>query len=135
MARFSAFVLLLVLGQQVAALSTQPQQQCNRRDVMGWIGAGAAAASFVVALPQASRAEEDGLDVKDFLKTGQVSQPMGVSGQAGKSKPETGVYLRDGSDISRDPRSGEVLAEIVVDGNDGKAAVLASYSSPWPLGK
>jgi hypothetical protein len=99
---------------------------------MGWIGAGAA--SFV-ALPQASRAEEDGLDVKDFLKTGQVSQPMGVSGQAGKSKPETGVYLRDGSDISRDPRSGEVLAEIVVDGNDGKAAVLASYSSPWPLGK
>lgn len=58
-----------------------------------------------------------------------------VSGQAGKSKPETGIFLRDGSEVSRDPRSGDVLAEIIMmsaSGNE-KVPILASYSSPWPL--
>jgi len=36
----------------------------------------------------------DTLDVENFLRYGQVSNPMGVSGQAGKSRPETGVVLR-----------------------------------------
>ena len=36
----------------------------------------------------------DSLDVRDFLRKGVSSNPMGVSGQAGKSRPETGVILR-----------------------------------------
>jgi hypothetical protein len=44
--------------------------------------------------PQASWAVEGNTDVDDFLRTGGVAMPMGVSGQAGKSKPETGVFLR-----------------------------------------
>jgi len=59
---------------------------------------------------------------------------MGVSSQAGKSRPETGVFLRDGSDVSRDKKTGDVSAEIVVNGSNGeKMAVFVSYSSPWPL--
>lgn len=87
--------------------------------------------SVVAVIPQLSNA----VDTEDFLKTGQVSMPMGVSGQAGKAKPVTGVILREGSDVSRDERSGNVLAEILL----GKAAdpmpVLATFSSPWPLAK
>ncbi|KAG7347239.1 hypothetical protein IV203_015944 [Nitzschia inconspicua] len=59
---------------------------------------------------------------------------MGVSGQAGKSKPETGVVLREGSEVSRDSRSGDVLAEILVKGNGNVVVpIVASFSSPWPL--
>ncbi len=36
----------------------------------------------------------DSLDVQDFLRRGVAVTPMGVSGQAGKSRPETGVILR-----------------------------------------
>ena len=76
-----------------------------------------------------------GLNVNDFLRSGQVAMPMGVAGQAGKSRPETGVMLRDGSDVSRNPKTGDVLAEIVVQDKDlSPAVVVASYSSPWPLG-
>jgi hypothetical protein len=95
-------------------------------------------ASTSITFPKESLAatNDRDFDVEDFLKSGQVAQPMGVSGQAGKSRPETGVVLRDGSDVSRDPRTGDVLAEIVVESNQrkGKTSVLASYSSPWPLG-
>ena len=76
----------------------------------------------------------DTFDVDSYLRTGMVAQPMGVSGQAGKSRPETGVILRDGSDVSRDARSGGVLAEIILKGKDQEQVpVLASYESPWPL--
>lgn len=59
-----------------------------------------------------------------------------MSGQAGKAKPYTGVVLREGSDVSRDDRSGNVLAEILI----GKVStdptpILATFSSPWPLAK
>jgi hypothetical protein len=75
------------------------------------------------------------LDIDSYLSTGGVPMPMGVSGQAGKSKPETGVLLREGSEVSRDSSSGQVSAEILVrgDGND-YSPVVASFSSPWPLG-
>ncbi|KAL3906531.1 MAG: hypothetical protein SGARI_003963 [Bacillariaceae sp.] len=78
------------------------------------------------------------MDVDNFLTTGMVAQPMGVSGQAGKSKPETGVVLRDGSDVQRNQKSGEVLAEILVKGGGSSSSndlmpVVASFSSPWPL--
>lgn len=40
----------------------------------------------------------------------------------------------DGSDISRDPRSGDVLAEIVLtDVKGDRMAALTSFSSPWSL--
>jgi hypothetical protein len=36
----------------------------------------------------------ESFDVDSYLRTGYVSSPMGVSGQAGKSRPETGVYVQ-----------------------------------------
>lgn len=76
----------------------------------------------------------DSLNVDDFLQTGTVAMPMGVSGQAGKAKPVTGIVFRDGSEVSRDSRSGDVLAEILVkDNTDTSIAVLTKFSSPWAL--
>ena len=44
--------------------------------------------------------------------------------------------IRDGSELSRDARSGNVLAEIVVkDSNKELIPVVAAFSAPWPLGK
>ena len=71
------------------------------------------------------------IDTEDFLKTGMVSMPMGVSGQAGKAKPRTGVVIREGSDPSRDDRTGNVLAEILVGKGSEPTPVLATFSSPW----
>jgi hypothetical protein len=76
---------------------------------------------------------------EEFLKTGRVAVPMGVSGQAGKSRPETGIVLRDGTEVSRDSKTGNVLAEVVL--NDASAAsndpiaVLVTFTSPWSLGE
>ena len=40
-------------------------------------------------------AVQDSLDVDSFLRNGQdIGGNMGVSSQAGKSRPETGVFLR-----------------------------------------
>lgn len=83
-------------------------------------------------VPQSARAD---VDTEDFLKTGMVSMPMGVSGQAGKAKPVTGVVLREGSDVSRDGRTGAVLAEILLGKSSDPIPVLATFSSPWPLAK
>ena len=49
------------------------------------------------------------------------------------SSPTT---TRDGSEVFRDPRNGDVLAELVLKakGSSGEVPVLASFSSPWPLG-
>lgn len=78
----------------------------------------------------------DSFDVDNYLKTGFVNNPMGVSGQAGKSRPETGVVLRDGSEASQDG-NGNVLAEILLkDAATGQPIpVLATFTSPWPLGR
>lgn len=75
----------------------------------------------------------DGVNIDNFLKTGMVSQPMGVSGQAGKSRPETGVVLREGSSVARDSRTGNVVAEILVGDRSDPIAVFTSFDSPWPL--
>lgn len=58
---------------------------------------------------------------------------MGVSSQAGKSRPQTGVVLRDGSDVSQDSRTGGVLAEILTGTKANPMAVLVSFASPWKL--
>jgi len=43
--------------------------------------------------------------------------------------------FRDGSEVSRDPRNGDVLAEIVLKANGAsEVPVVATFSSPWPLG-
>ena len=130
----AASVLLSSSGCQ--GLSTNAS---SRRDVLGSIlGGGAAAMSGLLTNNQASYAAET-TDIDSFLRTGGVSMPMGVSGQAGKAKPETGVLIREGTDISRDPKSGNVLAEILVqktggDSADNLMAVVTSFQSPWPLG-
>jgi hypothetical protein len=42
---------------------------------------------------------------------------------------------RDGSEVSRNPKTGDVLAEIVLQANGGgRMAALTSYAAPWPLG-
>jgi hypothetical protein len=120
-------------------LSTKPSS--TRRDVVGSIlGGGAAAIASSIMLPGKAAIAAETTDVDSFLRTGGVSMPMGVSGQAGKAKPETGVLLREGTDISRDSKSGNVLAEILVQKSNGSdssdfMAVVTSFQSPWPLGK
>ena len=68
----------------------------NRREFLSSAAAAAAALVGSSILPEVARAE---VDTEDFLKTGMVAMPMGVSGQAGKAKPKTGVVLREGSDV------------------------------------
>lgn len=99
----------------------------NRRE---FLSSAAATALVGCILPQVARAE---VDTEDFLKTGMVAMPMGVSGQAGKAKPKTGVVLREGSDVLQS-KKGDVTAEILV-GQDNLTPALASFSSPWPLAK
>ena len=47
-----------------------------------------------------------------------------------------GWFHSDGSEVSRDPRTGDVLAEILLQDQRGeRMAALTSFSSPWPLAK
>lgn len=95
---FSAAALLLLAVASCQGLAPQKQasnsyknnnvQPPSRRAALGWLGQ---AAAFAVMVPP-SLADE--MNVEDFLKKGGVSMPMGVSGQAGKMRPETGVVLR-----------------------------------------
>jgi hypothetical protein len=75
--RFLLLTSLLVRGN---ALSLE-----TRRSFIGAIGSACAGVAIT--------ANAD-VDVDDFMRSGMVSMPMGVSGQAGKAKPETGVLLR-----------------------------------------
>jgi hypothetical protein len=92
-----------------------------------------------LALAQPALALENGrpesVDIDNFLRTGTEAFPMGVSSQAGKSKPVTGVFLRDGTAAERDTRTGNVLAEIVLGDKADLSAVLVSFQSPWALAK
>lgn len=120
-------LLALVIAAQAVAMCSGLSSPSTRRNALGWI---AGACAGCIATPSVNAVDAD-----EFLKTGMVSQPMGVSGQAGKSKPDLGIILRDGSELSRDSRSGAVLAELLLKGEDGKQLmpVLATFSSPWPL--
>ena len=111
-----------------------------RRDILS--GLALACGAGIVVLGGTSKpawsaaAVQDSLDVEEFLRKGvDTGGTMGVSSQAGKSRPETGVYFRDGSELSRNRKTGDVNAEIVVNDVKGeKMAVFLSYNSPWPLG-
>ena len=122
----------------------------TRRSALGWLMSGtttaaAAAAAGVVtgSVLVPCQVTHASVDTEDFIRTGMVSMPMGVSGQAGKAKPITGVIFREGTDVSRNPRSGDVLAEILVknkainnnNNNDSNnlLPVVTTFSSPWPL--
>ena len=107
----------------------------SRRLALKWAGSAFAATGLAPLALAEEPKTPDSLDIDSFLRTGTVAQPMGVSGQAGKSRPETGVILREGSDAQRDARTGDVLAEIILDTSEGKAPYLASFSTPWPLAK
>uniref|UniRef100_A0A7S0CCE2 Uncharacterized protein n=1 Tax=Proboscia inermis TaxID=420281 RepID=A0A7S0CCE2_9STRA len=77
---------------------------------------------------------QDTVNIDQFLRTGvDGGGNMGVSSQAGKSRPETGVILRDGADVFRDKGTGDVLAEILIGTKLEPVAIVASFRSPWPL--
>ncbi|KAL7459611.1 hypothetical protein ACHAWC_011446 [Mediolabrus comicus] len=98
----------------------------SRRDVIS------TAAASIVALPSvvnAAAAVQDSLEIEEFLRTGIDSGgPMGVSSQAGKSRPQTGVVFRDGTDQAR-----RVSAEILVGTKADPTAVLVSFTAPYKL--
>jgi hypothetical protein len=105
----------------------------NRRHVL----ATSVGALLTTALPikhaTAAPAVQDSLDVDNFLRTGvDLGGNMGVSSQAGKSRPQTGVVFRDGSDVLQD-RQGAVSAEILTGTKANPKAVLVSFISPWKL--
>jgi len=118
--------------QQQAVSSASNSALFSQNDRREFVSKAAALALGGIALPPSTA---NAVDTDEFLKTGMVSMPMGVSGQAGKAKPRTGVVLREGSDVSRDDRSGSVLAEIVLGKSSDLTPVLATFSSPWPLAK
>ena len=101
------------------------------------VGAVTAATAGVVGTlpPQAAHAAaiQDSLDVENFIRTGvDTGGIMGVSSQAGKSKPLTGVIFRDGSEVSQDGK-GAVSAEILTGKKEDPKAILVSFVSPWKL--
>mmetsp|Transcript_15030 Transcript_15030/g.21272 ORF Transcript_15030/g.21272 Transcript_15030/m.21272 type:complete len:316 (+) Transcript_15030:178-1125(+) len=108
-----------------------------RRQLLSNAAAAVATGSLLVTPSVAfadAAAIQDSLDIQNFLRTGvDAGGPMGVSSQAGKSRPQTGVVLRDGSDVSQDTRTGDVLAEILTGTKAKPVAVLASFQSPWAL--
>ena len=104
----------------------------DRRQMISAVTAAAFLAAPTVALAD-SAAVQDSLDVRNFLRTGGDSGGnMGVSSQAGKSRPQTGVVFRDGSDVSQD-RSGAVATEILTGTKANPFAVLVSFESKWKL--
>ena len=81
----------------------------------------------------AAAAVQDSLEVDKFLRTGIDSGGnMGVSSQAGKSRPQTGVVFRDGTDVLQG-KGGEVSAEILVGTKASPASVLVSFRAPYKL--
>ena len=59
---------------------------------------------------------------------------MGVSSQAGKSRPQTGVVFRDGTDVLQG-KSGDVSAEILTGTKASPTSVLVSFNAPYKLEK
>ena len=76
---------------------------------------------------------QDSLAIEEFLRTGvDPSGPMGVSAQAGKSRPVTGVVFRDGTDVLQG-KSGDVSAELLVGSKANPTAILVSFNAPYKL--
>lgn len=131
-----AFSSLKSQRARVSQLSASSEMNSRRDFVTSAATVFIASSSILIppSVPSAFAADGD-FNVDNFLKSGQVAMPMGVSGQAGKSRPETGIIFRDGSEPARDPRTGDVLAEILLNDKDTNdlIAVLVTFSSPWPI--
>lgn len=109
--------------------------ETSRRDIINGLASVCGTGLLAVGETPKPVWSADSLDVDAFLRKGVDSGGgMGVSSQAGKSRPETGVFLREGSEVSRNRKTGDVNAEIVVNGVNGESmAVFVGYSSPWSL--
>ena len=130
---------------QYVASSSRPRADTScaaisRRNILSSAGEAAMAAGAAILLGGAEQANADAVAIQDtlnidsFLRSGvDAGGPMGVSSQAGKSRPQTGVVLRDGSEILQDGRSGAVSAEILTGTKANPTAVLVSFASPWKL--
>eukprot|EP00986_Skeletonema_menzelii_P007539 scaffold2966_cov143-Skeletonema_menzelii.AAC.12 len=100
----------------------------SRRDVV------AVLASFALpSIVNAAAAVQDSLEIEEFLRTGvDAGGNMGVSSQAGKSRPQTGVVFRDGTDVLQS-KKGDVSAEILVGTKADPKSVLISFTAPYKL--
>jgi hypothetical protein len=121
-------------------MSTTTTLQISRRQLLETtsfpIAITAAAAAALVALPSSANAAaaiQDSLEINEFLRTGvDTGGNMGVSSQAGKSRPQTGVVFRDGTDVLQG-QSGDVAAEILVGTKARPTSVLVSFTAPYKL--
>jgi len=145
----ASFVLLLgaesAWSFQYVASSSRPRADTScaaisRRNILSSTGEAAMAAGAAILLGGAEQANadaaaiQDSLNIDSFLRSGvDAGGAMGVSSQAGKSRPQTGVVLRDGSEVLQDGRSGAVSAEILTGTKANPTAVLVSFASPWRL--
>jgi hypothetical protein len=116
----------------------RPPSETDRRTYLSQLVTGLVATTVLVQNPAPAAAEaaamQDSLDVSSFLRTGiDPGGNMGVSSQAGKSRPQTGVVFRDGSDIQQDTRSGNVLAEVLTGTKADPQAIVVTFASPWKL--
>lgn len=116
-----------------------PSPLVDRRGVFIKSASVAAFLTIIGGRPNHANADaaaiQDTMNVESFLRTGtDIGGNMGVSSQAGKSRPQTGVVLRDGSEVSQSS-GGDVLAEILTGTKAQPVAVLASFNSPWKLEK
>ncbi len=57
---------------------------------------------------------------------------MGVSSQAGKSRPQTGVVFRNATDVLQG-KNGDVSAELLVGSKAKPTSVLVSFNAPYKL--
>lgn len=90
---------LVAVAHECHGLTEHTSSSCSRRATLGWLGgAGAGAGAglmFGTSAAWGGAAVQDSMDVDKFLRTGlDGGGNMGVSSQAGKSRPETGVFLR-----------------------------------------
>ena len=141
-------IIILLLGWSsccsdalsLSAASSSHSQQAAAVDRRQALGAAAGLVLGTVVMTGApDRTDAATMDTDAFLSSGGVAMPMGVSGQAGKSKPITNVVFPDGGlDVQRDPKTGNVLAEILVQKSkqpEDLMAVVTSFTAPWSLAK
>lgn len=144
MKQWSYLLTLVVCSGSGIAAALAPDDSSplkNRRQVLTRWMQGGTATALVAAVPHwpawAVADQPDSMDVDEYLRTGRYGMPMGLSGQSGKSRPETGVILREGTEVARDARTGSVAAEILLRKPQASSQdlmpVLVSYESPWPL--
>lgn len=112
----------------------------DRRKVLSTAGGILAGIKMAFDAPRtanaAGAAVQDAVDIDEFLRTGRdAGGNMGVSSQAGKSKPLTGIVFRDGSDVLQNPRDGTVSAELLTGTKADPSLILVSFQSPtnWKL--